>query len=732
MGVVYAARDEQLGRTLAVKTLGGLTDETARKRFWREARAAASVNHPGICPLYEVGEDDGLPFIAMELLEGQPLSERLGREPLPSTEAVDIALPILDALAAFHEQGLVHRDLKPSNVFLTPHGVRLVDFGLARPASGESPDSVVTESNLTGTGVIVGTPRYMAPEQVRGEAVDGRADLFAVGAILFEMLAGRPAFAGSTAVEVLHATLYEQPPALTGSPAIAAIDRVIRRALGKAPKDRYPSAREMSDDLRAALRASGTEAAAVARPLTRLVVLPLRPLRPDPETDFLGFGLSDAVSTSLSALGSLVVRSTASAGRFATESPDLRQIATEADVDHVVMGTQLRSGDQLRVTIQLAEAPAGTLVFSHTVQSPLGDLFALQDDLARRLTEALALPLGAQPGASDVPRSARAYEFYLRANEIARRYDQFDVARDLYVQCLKHDPDFAPAWARLGRCHRLIAKYLFEDVEANYDRSEEALRRSLELNPDLTLAHKFSAQLEAERGRASDGMVRLLRRAQVHRNDPELFAGLVHACRYCGLLEASVAAHDEARRLDPKIATGIQFTLLWMGAHDQIDDALENVAELEPRLMSLLWQGRRDEARALGERFATLTLAAPMTKFLTTVKAQLAMLRTPASTPPGQHVQDLADTLGRQVDPEAVFLFACWMVHLGDRPRALEALQAAVRGGFSVPATLSREPLFEPLRKEPTFARVLEQAQRGREEALVRFREAGGEHVLGL
>jgi len=485
----------------------------------------------------------------------------------------------------------------------------------------------------------------------------------------------------------------------------------------------------MREALLAASRAAGTEATAVARPLTRLVVLPLRPLRPDPDTDFLGFGLSDAISTSLSTLGSLVVRSTAAAARFATESPDLRQIATEADVDHVVTGTLLRSDDRLRVTIQLAEAPSGTLVFSHSVLSNLGDLFALQDELGRRLTEALALPLAAR-GGDDVPRSARAYELYLRANEVARRFDQFDVARDLYLDCLKEDPDFAPARARLGRCYRLIAKYMLEDVSANYDRSEDALRRALELSPELALAHKYYAQLEADRGRAPDGMVRLLRRARANRNDPELFAGLVHACRYCGLLEASIAAHREARRLDPGMATGVQFSYLWMGAHDQIDDTPENT-NLEARVMSLLWQRRTEEARAVVAHFETQTLAPQMSKFMTTVQAQLTVLRSPDAVP-AEAVEDLESTLGRQIDPEATFLVACWMAHLGKRSRALEALEAAVDGGFLIPRTLTREPLFEPLRAEPAFARALERAERGREAALVLFRAEGGDQLLGL
>ena len=207
MGVVYAARDDRLERAIAIKTLSApASDDTARQRLWREARAAASVNHPNICQIYEVGEDGGRLFIAMELLAGEPLAERLRRGPLSTSEAVPIALEILAALAALHSRGIVHRDLKPSNVFLTAHGAKLLDFGLARPEPG---GALSTVDGLTRTGMLMGTPRYMAPEQVTGEAVDARSDIFAAGALLFEMLAGRPAFSGRTIVEVLHATQFE-------------------------------------------------------------------------------------------------------------------------------------------------------------------------------------------------------------------------------------------------------------------------------------------------------------------------------------------------------------------------------------------------------------------------------------------------------------------------------------------------------------------------------------------
>src|SRR5262245_36192957 len=252
MGVVYEARNEILRRSVALKTMTNVaSDPTARERFLREARAAASVSHPNVCQIYEVVEQSGELFIAMELLQGEALDERLKRGPLSVSEALPVGLDMLAALAALHARGIVHRDLKPSNVFLTEDGTKLLDFGLARTGDAELGRTLGAVTDLTGSGMMVGTPRYMSPEQITGEAVDGRSDRVAAGAILFEMLAGRPAFGGRNMVEVLHATLHEQPPALTGSHTIAAIDRVIRRALAKRPDDRPATAQGMAEALRA-------------------------------------------------------------------------------------------------------------------------------------------------------------------------------------------------------------------------------------------------------------------------------------------------------------------------------------------------------------------------------------------------------------------------------------------------------------------------------------------------
>ena len=570
MGVVFAAEDDSLGRRVAVKTIAE-PDDSARKRFRREARAAAGVNHPNVCQVYEIGEDGGQLFIAMELLEGESLADRLRRGPLPVEEAVALGRGMLAALAALHATGVVHRDLKPSNVFLTPHGVKLLDFGLARPLPKELTQSLETGTELTRPGLLVGTPRYMAPEQVLGHEVDARTDLFSGAAILYEAVSGRPAFLGTTVVEVLSATLHEQPPALAGDAAVVALDRVLRRALAKRPADRPASAAEMAAEMEQVATAGTSTATSVARPLTRLVVLPFRLLRPDPEIDFLSFALADAVSASLAGLPSVVIRSSAAAARFATESPDLKALATQADVDRVLMGTLLRAGDQLRATAQLVEAPAGTLVSSQTLQAPLGDVFRLQDELAQRIVESLSPSLSEREGRRrGVPASARAYEFYLRANEVVRDWSHVAVARDLYRQCVDEDPSFAPAWAKLGRCHRLLAKYFRQTPRENLARADECFRRALELEPDLPVAHKLYVHHESEMGRARDAMVRLLGLARSHRNDPEIFAGLVHACRYCGLLDASEAAHREARRLDPHISTSVVYTW-WARGGDGAD-----------------------------------------------------------------------------------------------------------------------------------------------------------------
>src|SRR5260370_4755853 len=501
MGVVYSANDSRLKRAIALKMiLDSGDDDNSRKRFRREAQAAARVNHPNFCRLYDIGEETGRPFLVMELLEGESLAARISRGALPVPETVQAALSILSALAALHRCSIVHRDLKPSNVFLTAHGVKLLDFGLAKAVAPLAGGEDATASVLTQRGMLAFTPRYASPEQITGKLVDARSDLFSTAAIIFEMLTGKAAFDGDSAVAILHSILYDTPPALSGSPAISAIDRILQRALEKNPEDRFSSADAMAAELRATLRLEDAGARVEARALKRLIVLPFRVLRADPETEFLAFSLPEAIAASLAGLNSLVVRSTLAAARFAGDAPDLQAIARAADVDVVLTGNLLRAGAQLRLTTQLVEAPAGTLIWSRALQVQLEDIFQVQDTLVSGVVESLALPLTTGERrllSHDAPANPAAYDLYLRANEVGR--ENVAAAIDLYEQCVAIDPRYAPAWAGLGRSRWLADKYSAGSAD-KLAAADSAVRHALELNPDLPMPPNMYAQSQAAPG----------------------------------------------------------------------------------------------------------------------------------------------------------------------------------------------------------------------------------------
>ena len=728
MGIVFAARDRRLDRPVALKRIRpGQTDGQERERFWREARAAASVNHPNVCQLYEIDEDaDGL-YLAMELLDGQSLGERLGRGPLPPGEAVPIALAVLSALAALHQKGIVHRDLKPSNIFLSTNGVKLLDFGLARPflsADGSNANDV------TRPGMLLGTPSYLAPELIEGQIADARSDLFAMGIVLYEMLVGAPPFRGGSVVAVASAILKDEPPALGGSAAgVVGLDRVVHRALRKSAAERYQTADAFAQDLRTTLLGTETGDVARIRPLSRLVVLPFRLLRSDPSVEFLAFSLPDAISSALSDLPSLVVRSTAAATRFAGDPPDIPAVSRALDVDVVLLGTLLSSGDQIRVSAQLVEAPSGTLVRAITAQSGGGEIFQLQDSLAKSIVESLSLSLTPTDRGRinrDAPADPEAYECYLRANRILLESKQWASARDLYLRCLDLDSRFAPAWARLGRCYRLLGKY--DDpsqAQANLAKGEQALRRALDLNPDLSLAHNLYAHAEVDAGRAREAIVRLLQRLRRAASEPELFAGLVHACRYCGLLDASVAADERARSLDPAVRTSVAQTFILKGDWERAmaADRSDPPFTTTHALMEL---GRGAEAVALLRKHVTRGSQPQLDHLL---EAMLASLESRHEDVIRETHALLDSGFG---DHEVFYHWSAALAQAGDVDGSLNLLERAISGGFHPASALARDRRFDPLRGMSDFRQLVRHADDLQRAALEAFRQADGPRLLGL
>ena len=402
MGEVYRARDTRLDRIVAIKQL---TPEH-RERFEREARAIAALNHPHICQVYDVGPD----YLVLEYLEGEPL-----RGPLPADEVVRVAMQIAGALQAAHERGVLHRDLKPANIMLTPGGTaKLLDFGVAKQLE-RAPDATET---LPGT--LLGTPAYMSPEQIGGQPLDARSDVFSFGAVLYEVLSGRRPFAGETTSQVIAAILRDEPPPLAAPPAL---DAVVRRCLAKPPAARYQS----MADVRAALEATSREA---GTRLPSIAVLPFANLSGDKENEYFSDGLAEEIINALTHIPGLKVIARTSAFAFKDRNEDVRRIAQALGVTKVLEGSVRWSGDRIRVTAQLVSATDGTHVWSERYDRAMADVFAIQDDIAQAIATALRMKMAAKKA------SLRAYTPTLPA------YDAFLRGRHLLF---KFTPD---SWAR--------------------------------------------------------------------------------------------------------------------------------------------------------------------------------------------------------------------------------------------------------------------------------------------
>jgi serine/threonine protein kinase len=718
MGKVYRALDTRLGRAVAIK----ISSEAFSKRFQREARAVSALNHPNICTLYDVGSlPSGAAYMVTELVEGETLRDWLKQSP-DAERGVEIARQVLEALRAAHYAGIIHRDLKPANIMVRLDGyVKVLDFGLAKlipPAGALKAEDTVT-TGVSVPGQIMGTVAYMSPEQILGQEIDGRSDLFAFGIIFYEMIAGRHPWPCKSAVDTMHAILHDDPPPLQASWA-----GVVERLLHKNRDERYASAEAVLETLATPEQSPAPR----KRALTRLIVLPFRILRPNESSDFLSVSLPDAIANSLAAIDSLVVRSTMVASRLAPAELDVKMVSEQAQVDAILTGSILSDGDNLRVTTQLVQAPDGVLLWSHTLQVSLQDIFRLQDDLVDRIVQSLAAPLTAREQRAvkhDVPANAAGYEFYLRANHlVAAGYNAQNMilARDLYLQSVNADPQYAPAWAHLGRAYRYIGKFVEEKAE-NITRAEDAFQRAFKLNPDLALAHNFYTAHECDLGRSLEAMERLLRRLHTHRNDPNLLTGLVQACRYCGLLEASVAAHDQARRLDLHVRSSVAYTYLQVGDFQTALDLCPTPTDFYVVAPSLEALGRVQEAIATAKglekttpepfRYAFVVYRACLEgDYQTALKA---IERTP-----------------RFDDPEARFYTGCLFARMNEPERALEFLSLALDSGYRCHYALLHDRWLNSVRTDGRFRELVNRASEMNLEARAVFLNNGGDRLLGV
>jgi serine/threonine protein kinase/tetratricopeptide (TPR) repeat protein len=532
MGVVYRASDTRLGRDVALKFLPEdiAKDKLAVERFQREARSASGLNHPNICTIYDVDEYEGQPFIVMELLEGDTLKYLNSGKPMSIEATLDFATQISDALEATHAHGIIHRDIKPANLFVTRRGkAKILDFGLAKLAPqklrvGETVGATVTADgfgdHLTTTGSYVGTVAYMSPEQARGEEVDERTDLFSLGVVLYEMVTGREAFPGNTTAVVFDAILNRPPMAVARlNPAVPAeLDQLIGRLMVKDREKRTPSAAKLHSELRLLKREFDTGRTKPAAPATEksLAVLYFENLSAQKEDEYFRDGMTEDVITELLKVKGMKVFPRAAVLTFRDKAVTAPQVGQELGAMYVLSGSIRRAGNRLRVTAQLIEAGTGHGVWADRFDRTLEDIFEVQDEIARSITQALRITLSPQEERAITRKpteNAEAYDYFLRGRGYARRLTRTDLefSLQMYEHAIRLDPSFALAHAEMAiACSGIY--YIHEAEQKWVDRGRRACERALELDPQLGEAYAARASIQ-EASKEFDEAIRSARRA---------------------------------------------------------------------------------------------------------------------------------------------------------------------------------------------------------------------------
>jgi serine/threonine protein kinase/Tfp pilus assembly protein PilF len=495
MGVVYKARDTRLGRNVAIKIIQSeSSNPQLEAALLREARLASSLNHPGIVTIYDILVYGGSMCIVMEFVLGSPLHAVIPEGGFPMERALALALAIGDAIAVAHAAGVIHRDLKPANILVRDDGqIKILDFGLARISPRRATDE---EEVSIFSGNMVGTIGYMAPEQARAEEVDERADIFSFGVILSQLLTGKRPFQGANATALLYAMQTAEPVSLrVANPEIPyALEHVVRRALAKVIDQRYQTIREMLTDLSTVATVKSEIASSIALPAPvpaarTIAVLPLINLSPNPENEYICDGVSEELIDGLTQIEGLRVVSRSSSFQFKGTTPDAREIGLRLGAKLLVHGSLRRSGESLRLNMQLSEADEGYQIWSQRFDAQVGDLFALQDQLTAAVLEKLREQLGTRfaevEGGRHMP-AAEAYDLYLQARFAFNREtpSQFRQALELFERSAAADPEFAPAFLGIAETHMRLDWYGVEEAAVAAPAVKSALAIALRLDPN--------------------------------------------------------------------------------------------------------------------------------------------------------------------------------------------------------------------------------------------------------
>ena len=599
MGEVYRARDTRLGREVAIKVLPPelAADPERVRRFEVEARAVAALSHPGILALFDVGSQDGAPYLVTELLEGEDLRARLRTGPLPVPQAAGIAAEIARGLAAAHEKGIIHRDLKPANVFLTADGsAKILDFGIAKlvpPGSADEVARAATFVEATEAGALLGTVAYMSPEQARGQAVDHRSDLFALGCVLYEMLVGARPFAGESAADILAAVLSSDPRRLgERRPEVPeGLDTVVRRCLAKRPDDRFGSAREVAAALEPFAReqaapATGVGSGAAHDERPAIAVLPFANLSADPEQEFFCDGMAEEILNALAHLRGLRVIARTSAFAFKGRNQDIRAIGGALSVGFLLEGSVRKAGDRLRITAQLIDVADGSHLWSERYDRCLEDVFAIQEEISLAIVAALKVRLVGHERAAIERRATEdldAHSAYLRGQFHWNTFtpEGFARSRESFEDAVRIDPGFSLALGGLGMWYVSQAFWADFPAQEAWMKASAMVERALAGDPELWLAHTVRGNLLAFFERRWPAAEESLRRGALL--GPGQANARFNLAAFLVVRRRWAEAAEEARvsvRLDPLSPPACAWGALWLQLAGHGDEAAAELAKI--------------------------------------------------------------------------------------------------------------------------------------------------------
>lgn len=762
MGEVFLAEDERLQRQVAIKRVrpSGLADPHAGRRLLTEARAVAQLDHPHICSIFEVGEDEGAPFIVMPVVEGETIEARLRSGALSIVDAVDFAAQMADALDAAHARGILHRDIKPANIIVSARGqVRVMDFGLARvPATDAHSTDHETMSRLTEIGTTVGTLAYMSPEQARGELVDARSDLFSLGIVLYEMLAGRRPFEGPSPADRTAALLHADPPSLMRvRPEVPdELQRIVSKALRKSRDERYQSAADILVDLRTLLRAiqsgagltpaatpaitprrrvgaiAGAAAILVAvatltawwtfahrrvfdEPIRTLLVLPLVNDTGDATKEYVADAITDSLIRDLSRLPNLRVMGRQTAFQFKGKNLTPQQIATLVPVRTVMVGRLRRAGDQLAIDVEFSDTRDGSVIISRQYLEPASQAARIEVDITTDVVRDLQVQLSgndARQIAKVSTASSEAYQLHLRARFQANLEtpEALHQSVTLNKQAIALDRNYALAWLDLAEVAFELATY-FEPAKAWMPEAKIAALEALRIDPDLGEAHVVLGlvALNYDWDFAS-AEHELMTSAGLNGRAVEMFTCTVHLLQ--SMKRTGEADHDIQRALAANPLSGPLHTEFGCNAYYErrYEVAIAGyraALEIDGRSEVAIWglgraYGQLDKFSEALEALAKIDDAKASPIIL--AERGYTQARAGRTAEARRTLDRLTALKGVYVDP---YLLAVVYAGLGDAPHTMSSLEAAYQDRSGFMTSMSAEPKFDFVRKTPAFIDLL-------------------------